>query len=280
MEKKILSATYDFIFKLIFGSEKNADILASFLMAVLKLPEAEYESLTIIDPNLPKEFEDDKHGILDVKLRLKSGKIIDIEIQVKLLPHLRERIMFYTSKMITEQIRSGNKYHVIKPVVTILIMDSAMYQDDETYHHKFELYDREHGVLFSELMGIHVLELPKLPETDDKTGLWEWLKFIKTNNEEELNMLASRSPALSKAVGIRMELSRDERLHLIAEAREKARRDEEDLLWGARQEGLQEGILTVGRQMLKSGMPIREIAEITGIAEEEVSRLQEAMPNV
>jgi vacuolar-type H+-ATPase subunit H len=58
--------------------------------------------------------------------------------------------------------------------------------------------------------------------------------------EEELQMLAQRNATLNKAVAIRMELSRDECLRLIAEAREKARRDEADILWGARHEGLQQ----------------------------------------
>jgi flagellar biosynthesis/type III secretory pathway protein FliH len=44
-----------------------------------------------------------------------------------------------------------------------------------------------------------------------------------------------------------MELSRDERLRLLAEAREKARRDEADLMWGAHQEGMQQGVQQ-GRQ--------------------------------
>jgi predicted transposase/invertase (TIGR01784 family) len=237
MATKILSATLDFIFKLIFGDEKNSDILASFLMAVLGLPYEDFDSLQIIDPNLPREFEDDKLGILDVKLRLKSGKIIDIEIQVKLLPHLRERIAFYTSKMITEQIKSGNDYHAIKPVVTILVADFVMFPNDTAYHHSFEMYDRKNNVLLSELTGVHVLELPKLPKDDDNTPVWTWAKFIDTVDEGELNMLAQRNATLNKAVAIRMELSRDERLRLIAEAKEKARRDEADLMWGARQEG-------------------------------------------
>lgn len=269
MEKKILSATLDFIFKLIFGDEKNTDILSSFLMAVLGLPFEDFDGLQIIDPNLPREFEDDKQGILDVKLRLKSGKIIDIEIQVKRLPHLRERGIYYTSKMITEQIKRGNEYHTIKPVVTILVCDFPFFLGDEKYHHKFELYDRENEVLFSDVVALHTLELPKLPEFDDHTEIWSWAKFIKTVDEEELNMLAQRSPVMGKAVGIRMELSQDERLRMLADAREKARRDEADLLWGAKREQA----LEIAFRLLKRNRPIEEIVEDTGLTAEEVRAL-------
>ncbi len=80
MAKKILSAKSDFIFKLIFGDDRNVDILAEFLSAVLDIPKEEYESITIIDPNLRMEFEEDKLGILDVKIHTKSKTVIDIEI--------------------------------------------------------------------------------------------------------------------------------------------------------------------------------------------------------
>jgi predicted transposase/invertase (TIGR01784 family) len=253
-----LSATLDFIFKLIFGDEKHADVLAEFLMSVLKLPMSEFDSLAIVDPHLQRVFEDDKLGILDVKLRLASGKIIDIEIQVKYIPHLHERGIFYTSKMITEQIHSGNDYHAIKPVVTIIITDFIMYAADCAYHHRFELYDKEHNMTFSDLISIHVLELPKLPETDDETPLWSWMKFIKTDDEEELKVLANRSPALNKAVGIRMELSRDERLRLLAESREKARRDEADRIWGAKQEGMGKGVVLT-LDLLRRGYTLEQI---------------------
>ena len=82
MRQILLSPKSDFIFKLIFGDENNSDILADFLMAVLDLPESEYDRITLVDPHLKQMFPGDKLGILDVKLHTKTGKVIDIEIQV------------------------------------------------------------------------------------------------------------------------------------------------------------------------------------------------------
>ncbi|MDR2044338.1 MAG: Rpn family recombination-promoting nuclease/putative transposase [Clostridium sp.] len=290
MKHRLLSATMDYIFKLIFGDEKHADVLAAFLMAVLGLPTEEFDSLQILNPFLEREAEDDKLGILDVKLKLRNGKVIDIEIQVKPLPSLEGRVVFYIGRMVTEQIASGDGYEVIKPVVTILIADFIHYQDDAAYHHKFELYDCGNDVLFSDLIGVHVLELPKLPDADDDTDLWEWLRFLKSDDEEELHMLAQRNPALERAVGIRLELSQDEKVRMIAEAREKARRDEADRIAGARNEGIRlgrdEGIrlgrdegslagrLEIARRMASRGRPLAEIMEDTGLTAEEVSGLE------
>jgi hypothetical protein len=47
---------------------------------------------------------------------------------------------------------------------------------------------------FSSLLQIDTLELPKLPRGEDGTPLWDWLKFLKAESKEELQMLAKRNP--------------------------------------------------------------------------------------
>ncbi|MCL2124971.1 MAG: Rpn family recombination-promoting nuclease/putative transposase, partial [Oscillospiraceae bacterium] len=69
----LLPVKSDFVFKLIFGDQRNVDILAAFLRSVLDIPDDEYDQLTIVDPYLKKESEDDKYSILDVKLHTVSG---------------------------------------------------------------------------------------------------------------------------------------------------------------------------------------------------------------
>ena len=61
----LLPVTSDFIFKLIFGDQRNIDILTGFLKAVLDMPESEYDHITIVDPHIKKESQDDKYGILE-----------------------------------------------------------------------------------------------------------------------------------------------------------------------------------------------------------------------
>ena len=73
------------------------------------------------------------------------------------------------------------------------------------------------------------LDLNKLPADDDRTELWHWMKFIKTDDEEVLDMLVQRSPQMRKAVGVLKELSADEQTRMLYEKREMARRDFESL---------------------------------------------------
>jgi predicted transposase/invertase (TIGR01784 family) len=287
MAHKILSAKMDFMFKQIFGNPNNADILAAFLLSVLDLPREAYAGLMIVDPHLQKEFEDDKLGILDVKVKTADGNLIDVEIQILPIAHIRERVIFYTSKMVTEQIASGSKYYAIKRVVSIVITNYRLLKDG-VYHHCFRLLDTKTGLEFTNLIEVDVLELPKLPERDEGE-LWAWLRFLSATREEELNMLAERNAEMGKAVGGLMKLSADEQTRLLYEAREKAWRDAEDRLEYAhingwqrghaegRAEGHAEGEITravvIAKNLLRRGRSIEDVAEDTGLSVAEVEGL-------
>ena len=46
------------------------------------------------------ENPEDKLGILDVKIRTANNKTIDIELQMAKIRYMRERILYYVSKMV------------------------------------------------------------------------------------------------------------------------------------------------------------------------------------
>ena len=91
---RLLPLKNDFVFKLVFGDKRRVDLLTAFLQAVLELPVEEYEKVTIVDPNVKKEYNKDKAGILDVKIHTKTGTVIDVEIQVEPDAPLEKRIQF------------------------------------------------------------------------------------------------------------------------------------------------------------------------------------------
>jgi predicted transposase/invertase (TIGR01784 family) len=113
MSCEILPPTDDWIFKLLFGDERNKRILVDLLTSFVELPQEEYE-LTFLDTHLKPEAEEDKLGIVDVKVRTKNGKIIHIEIQVNPVKNIGKRLSFYKSRLIVEQIGKGELYNVIE----------------------------------------------------------------------------------------------------------------------------------------------------------------------
>ena len=274
MEIKPLSPTNDFVFKKVFG--ENMRVLEDFLKAVLDLPAEEYKGLTVVDPNLDREFLEDKLGILDVKVHTNSSKVIDVEVQVKQQRSIWKRMLFYAAKMVVEQVKSGYQYDQVNRTISILIADFVMVKDNDAYHNRFRLNDENTGARYSDSIEINVLELPKIDEADG-THLGNWLRFFRAKTEDDFMTIAQTSPAINEAWGVIKVLSGDERARAVAEAREKARMDMDSLLGDARYEGRQEGRqeekLGIASNLLRKKMPYEDIADATGLSLEEIKLL-------
>jgi predicted transposase/invertase (TIGR01784 family) len=292
MSKELLSVKNDYVFKRIFGDVNNTDILADFLGSVLDIPEGDYDHLEIVDPHLLKRFPEDKFGILDVRVHTVSGKHIDVEIQINELGGFRERIVYYSSSMVTGQMRRGGDYANIKRVISIIITDFKMIETNELYHHRFRLYDDKAGVQFTDTVEINTLELPKLPEKPDGR-LWSWLKLMDTQEEDEMAELAKENPMIRKTVGVLKELSEDEAERMIAFSQEMARMDERARISFATEKGIAEGLaeglaegkakgraegkaeskIEIARNLKAESFDAALIAKITGLSPEEIEKL-------
>ncbi|MCL2087336.1 MAG: Rpn family recombination-promoting nuclease/putative transposase [Oscillospiraceae bacterium] len=148
------------------------------------------------------------------------------------------------------------------------------------------MFDQKSSVEFSDLLEIHTLELSKLPPNADGTELYDWAKFINAETEEELTMIAERNPQFQPTVVRLRELSADEKARDLYERREKARRDHNMFVRGAKQEGIIEGRIEgrvegrsersfeIAMRLLERGRPIEEIMEDTGLTHREIERLQ------
>jgi len=269
---KILPVKSDIIFRLFFADERNVEELINFLKSVLKLPDGDYNIIEISDPHLLPESDGDKLAIVDVKLRTKSGKVIHIEIQLKVTPEMKERIVYYDAKLITEQIGSGDKFSKIKKVISIIITEENLINISPKYHHRFTFYDPDAMVELTDIMEIHTLELKKLPPAHDGTELYDWAKFIAASSEEELSMIAERNPHVNKAIIKLRALSADEKARELYERREKARRDADMFLrWE-----LKKSKFDIARVMLENNESIEKISMYTSLTQEEITEAQNA----
>jgi len=239
MDYDILSPTDDWIFKLLFGDERNKSLLMDLLKSSVELPEEEYE-LTFLDTHLKPEAEDDKLGILDVKVRTKTGKIIDIEIQVNPTKNIGKRLSFYKSMLIVEQIAQSENYNVIQRVICICITDFMIFHDEKDYLNNFRFINQKNGLCFEAIPEeIYTLEIPKVPAKDDGTAVWKWMQFLRAKRKEEFEMVAVQNPEIRKAVNTLYELSADEKVRAEYEMRQKAWRDRLWQINNARQDGME-----------------------------------------
>ncbi len=283
-----LSPLNDFVFKKLLGDPNETGPLENFLQAVIDLPKEEFAGLVILNPELTKDFNDEKTGVLDVKILTTSGKVIDVEVQVEFQEWLPERILFYSARMVSEQIGRGEDYEKIKRVICIVIADHRLVDHAAAYHHCFSLYDPKAGVPFPHrLLEIHTLEIPKVPVASDTSPLWSWMQFFAARSEGEFEMTVKDNPALGGLYGKLKELSADDKVRQLAEAREKARRDEASRNAYrnrvAYEQGIEQGVgqerkrkaLETAREAIALGLPGDQIAKLSGLSLEEVLAMKE-----
>jgi predicted transposase/invertase (TIGR01784 family) len=274
MGMKLLLPTNDFVFKKIFSEKLGA--LEDFLKSVLDLLPDEYKELKVVNPELEQKYPHDKLGVLDVKILLKSGVVIDVEMQVQSQTAIWKRMNFYASQMVVEQLTSGVRFRVLNRAISIVIADFVMLQEDAAYHHCFRMYDEKNRVRYPESTEINTLELPKMKEPDG-TALGEWLAFFKAKTEEELMNAAEKNPAIKEALEHVIYLSGDALERARAASLEKYKLDMYEFEADARQEGLQKGIqeekLSVARTALGQNISHELIATLTGLSLADIESL-------
>ena len=259
MKRELLSKTNDKVFKEIFT--RNKSCMADFLKCILNIPDEEFDDLEFLDTHTRKGSPLDGEYILDIKVKTKSN-IIDVEMQVKRSPILEQRIIVYLANMVKDQSCDGFKYKDIKKSVSVIIAAEHNITEDGRYFHKYNMRDEKDNSMFTDLLEVDLLELKKLPKTDDGTDLWDWLRFIKTNNEEEMEMLAQENPEIEKAYDALQDLSNDEVLRHEAQQREMYLQNEmaineeryEQGVREGKEQGVKEGMEKGKKQGMKEGI--------------------------
>ena len=290
----IMSPKYDFVFKYIFGNEKHKDLLIALLSDILAVPEEEFDGIEIINSELIKEFKEDRKGILDVRVRTKSGKQIDVEIQILPTEYMPERTMFYWSKMYTSQIKPGDTYDKLKKCVTINIVDFKCTPLKKLYS-SYHLTEDETGYRLTDILEVYFLEIPKLfdedIERDENDPIVQWMEFLDAKSKGVMEMLAEKNKDIKKAYDLLQIISKDEKARMLYEARQAEISDQLTRIKSAeekgrkkgRKEGREEGAtkkaIRVAEKMLGRGDSIEDIVDMTELPKEKVVELKKKYQN-
>ena len=81
-DETILSPKLDIVFKMLFGNEKNKDILKAFLSDMLDIPEEEMRDIKVKNPEIEPESVYEKFYRLDLNIDI-SGQLVNVEMQVR-----------------------------------------------------------------------------------------------------------------------------------------------------------------------------------------------------
>ena len=284
------------------GTSKRDRI--AFLNAALRLPqESRIEGITIINPELNKEYKDDKKSILDVRAVTIEGIQINIEIQLSNQYDMEKRSLFYWAEMYSRQMREGMAYKELVKAVTINILDYNYLNQTKNYHNVFHLYEDEEKFQLTDCLEMHFMELPKLISKWRRREVspWEnvlvrWLLLLEGSENQEilrtLEEIAMQDPVLYQAMAAWEKSSDDPTIREEYFARRKAVLDEmaavreaelrlrEALQAGekkareAEQKGKAEGKAEVAKNLLDMGIEIPKVSKATGLSEEEVKKLR------
>ena len=235
----IMLPTVDFCFKELM---QNPKVRKGFISALLNLSPDEVEDTVLLPTLLSRDSADDKLGIMDVRVLLKDGTQMNMEMQVKYFEYWDERALFYLSKMFDSQIHKGESYEKLQKCIHVSILDFIHFPNDKECYRRIHFRDDKTSDLYSDKMELQILELKKLPP-EVKTGedVLAWMKFFSGKSRKEFQTMAKTNEYLDEAYNTLLNLSADEKKRLEYEAREKALKDYNTQISSAEKRGLKAG---------------------------------------
>ncbi|MBQ6956245.1 MAG: PD-(D/E)XK nuclease family transposase, partial [Bacteroidales bacterium] len=123
---------FDWAAKRMLRDKANFDVLEG-LMTVLIGEQVKIEEILESEGN--QNAADDKYNRVDVMARNSKGEFIIVEVQLSREAHFIERMLYGVSKVVTDNIRLGNKYDKVKKVYSINIIYFPLgHGSDYVYH--------------------------------------------------------------------------------------------------------------------------------------------------
>lgn len=196
----------DFMFKRLFGSEANKDVLIGFLNMLLE--DVHIEDVEFIPAEHMGMTDEDRKVIFDISCRCTDGRSFIIEMQKGYQRHFRERALYYTTYPINGQGRAAQEEFVrqkaengdegrfkwdynLKPVIVVAILNFKFEHEDgwpaERYHSSYRIREDLTREVMTDALRFVFLELGRF-----RKRLWElesvfdkWMYLLKHVHEME-----------------------------------------------------------------------------------------------
>jgi len=190
---------FDWAIKKILKNKANFSILEGFLTVVLGETVLIQE---ILESDSLKEDENDKFNKVDVLVKNAQGEYIIIEVQNNKEYDYFQRMLYGTSKVITQYINEGDEYAQVKKVYSITVAYFDLGQgEDYVYHGRTEFIGLHHKdklqlaatqiELFNKSQVHQIYPeywIIKADKFDDRISdkLDEWIYFLKNSKLPEV----------------------------------------------------------------------------------------------
>lgn len=293
---------FDWAMKRLLRNKANFGVLEGFLTTLLK------ENITIqklLESESNQEDEFDKYNRVDMLAENSKGELILIEVQNNNEYAYFQRMLFGTSKLVTEYINRGEGYDKVRKVYSVNIVYFSLGNGkDIVYHGKTEFRGIHEGDILEltpfQKQTFKVSQVSQLyPEyyilkVNDfnqvaKSPLEEWIYYLNTGDIPD----NATAPGLHEArERLKLDRMKKEELeayyrHLDnivilrdniyterAEGREEGRAEgrEEGRAEG-REEGREEERYSIARNLKQLGASEEVIIKATGLSSEEINKL-------
>lgn len=297
---------FDWAAKRMLRDKANFDVLEGLITVLIG---EETKIVELLESEGNQNAPDDKYNRVDVMARNSKGEYIIVEVQLTREIHYLERMLYGTSKVVTDNIRLGEKYDQVKKVYSINILYFPLGSGKDYVYHgtthfvgihthdELSITDYEANTLgmrnpsdvFPEYYLIRVNEFNQLATTP----LEEWLDYLKNVHIKDDTTVPGLQEARAKLRYMQMDekerrqYERDMENQMIqndvletARIEGKAEGREEGLAEGreegraeGRAEGYTEAMRENARKMKAKGIPSDTIADVTGLSIADVEKL-------
>ena len=279
---------FDWAMKRLLRNKANYAVLEGLLTTLLE------EKVTIhklLESESNQEDEFDKYNRVDMLAENSKGELVLIEVQNNNEFAYFQRMLFGASKLVTEYINRGEGYEKVRKVYSVnIVYFSLGHGKDFVYHGKTEFVGIHEGdilelspfqrqtfkvdkvsQLYPEYYILKVNDFNRVA----KTPLEEWIYYLNTGNVPE----HATAPGLDK-VKEQLKLDRMSREELkayykhldnIVILRDNIMTERAE----GRAEGRAEEKAAIARNLKALGLTTAQIAEATGLSEEEVRNIEE-----
>ena len=283
----------DIMFKAFYGRKENEEFLQDFLESVLE--EKIKIKKVMHDVRLEQLAKEQKFGILDLGVELEDGEFINVEIQIKNYKNIEKRTTFYACKKLIEQLGPGEDYRQLKPTIIIAILDYSFIKLPEYITETVRVVKEHREYEINNDIKYYYIELEKFrnQNPDMTKRINQWSAFLDMERGDLLEMACKENDKVKRAVENYEVLTGDEEVKRLAEIRLMSKLEEKSALDCAREDGIEEGkkigreigreqerretiekLRKIAKKLKEQKMQTKQIAEITGLSEEEIEDLK------
>jgi predicted transposase/invertase (TIGR01784 family) len=263
----------DIAFKKIFGNEAHKNILIEFLNEILEL-DAPIEDVTISNSYQAPRLKGLKETTLDIKATDKLKREFIVEMQVEKETAFVKRAVYYSSKAYSQQLQKTEKYHLLKPVIFLGILDFTIF-DHASVLSRHLILNAETGQHDLKDLEFNFIELPKFTKSESEleTVADKWIYFIQQADNLDHVPENANTPALQEAYDIAAQHHWTQEELDIYESQGFAIGKARNIVETARLDGELQAKLQIARNLL-AVMNDTQIADMTGLTIEAVAELR------